>query len=434
MKTYAMWEEERKRLNLSIEECNPCTVYLEPGDETDLRMALGYYLWNFDGRLNDRRFRCADPYLGISRIIDGTNDLCEMTARIEGCLAHFLRIDPLGGRACVFQWESAEGKIPNPSDRYNPESDAFETFRLAMDQNGGVAQVFYLGLCFRAETEPGYAHAQCDALQKNWQERHKLKKQYMEEMFGPCKIKWDALDFQQLRETYGDQYWWCAEQLDQWLYDPRVSRDEFIRKGTALAAAYRAGTGPSREACAQKWFELYQQITDGVPENAKTRLFAVVDAHSVWPTDLPPRTAVVQQYEPAWGLRYAQALSTPPPGLAGRVFRLALRACPAEDGDMDASAARTCFGQAVALAEFIYAAWADGWNLCFCSHEDPAQDRNDESAWFHCVAAIIEHFYGTGVLLYARHNAAPNQTVLCKLLSALAQVRQRRLSQEKHAQ
>lgn len=433
MKTYAMWEKEQKKADISMGENNPCTVYLKPGDETDMRMLLGYYRWNFAGNLNGRRFRCADSYLGIHRIIDGTNDLCQMTARIEGCLAHFLRIDPLDGRSCVFQSEIDDGGIPNLSDRFNPETNAFETFRLVMDKNGGVERVFYLGLCFRDEAEPRYSHAQRDALQKSWQERKKLKEQYLEEMFGARKIDWNALEFNQLQDACGHQYLWCAEQLDQWLYDPQVSQEAFIRKGTELAA-YHAGICPSRKMWEQMKFKQYLEIKDGIPESAKTKLFAIVDDYNVWPEGLPPRTAVVQQYEPAWGLQYAQELSAIPPGLVDRVFRLALCTCPTEDGDMDDSAERTCFGQATALAEFIYTAWEDGWHICFCSHECQTRDERCERAWFHCVAAIIEHFYHSGVLMYAQHNAAPNQIIFCKLLSALEQVRQRRLAWAKHSQ
>lgn len=428
MKTYAMWEKEQKKMDIPIIENNPCTVYLKPGDEIDMHMLLGYYRWNFAGSLNDQRFRCTDPYLGINRIINGTNDLGEMTARIAGCLAYFLRIDPLDGRSCVFQSVSDEERIPNPSDCFKPESNAFETFRLVMDKNGGVERVFYLGLCFRDEAEPGYSHAQLDALQKSWQERKKLKDQYLENMFGAHKTDWNALEFNQLQEAYGYQYRWCAEQLDQWLYNPQVSREEFIRKGTELAAAYRAGSCPSRKVWEQMKFEQYLEIRDGIPENAKNKLFAIVDYDTVWPENLPPRTAVVQQYEPAWGLQYAQELSAIPTELMDRVFRLALCACTTEDEDMDNSAERTCFGQATALAEFIYTAWEDGWHICFCSHECQSPDESCERAWFHCVAAMIEHFYHAGVLMYAQHHAAPNQIIFCKLLSALEQVRQRRLA------
>ena len=73
--------------------------------------------------------------------------------------------------------------------------------------------------------------------------------------------------------------------------------------------------------------------------------------------------------------------------------------------------------EADSLAEFIYAAHRDGLDiLCQC---DYGQSRSAA-----CAAAILEHFEGCGIDIFADYRYYPNQMVYHKVFDAL----------QKHAQ
>ena len=72
----------------------------------------------------------------------------------------------------------------------------------------------------------------------------------------------------------------------------------------------------------------------------------------------------------------------------------------------------TYFPEADELAEFIYSAKSDGLNiLCQCEY--------GESRSSGCAAAILEHFYKTGITIFADYRYYPNQVVYHKVLEAL---------------
>ena len=72
----------------------------------------------------------------------------------------------------------------------------------------------------------------------------------------------------------------------------------------------------------------------------------------------------------------------------------------------------TCFPEAEALAEFIYSAKEDGYDIsCQCEY--------GESRSSGCAAAIMEHFYKNGISVFADYRYYPNQVVYHKVFDAL---------------
>ena len=72
----------------------------------------------------------------------------------------------------------------------------------------------------------------------------------------------------------------------------------------------------------------------------------------------------------------------------------------------------TYFPEADHVAKFIYSAKEDGYDIiCQCEY--------GESRSSGCAAAILEHFYGTGISIFADYRYYPNQVVYHKVLDAL---------------
>lgn len=70
------------------------------------------------------------------------------------------------------------------------------------------------------------------------------------------------------------------------------------------------------------------------------------------------------------------------------------------------------FPEAQELAGFICSAYDDGLNvICQCEH--------GESRSAGCASAILEHFYGTGILVFADYRYCPSQLVYNKMIDAL---------------
>ncbi|MGN0529111.1 MAG: hypothetical protein ACI4IE_08250 [Eubacterium sp.] len=72
----------------------------------------------------------------------------------------------------------------------------------------------------------------------------------------------------------------------------------------------------------------------------------------------------------------------------------------------------TYFTEAYNLAEFIYNAKNEGLDIiCQCDY--------GESRSAGCAAAILEHFYKTGISIFADYRYYPNQVVFNKVFDAL---------------
>lgn len=128
-------------------------------------------------------------------------------------------------------------------------------------------------------------------------------------------------------------------------------------------------------------------------------------------TGFPENTAVISFYDPP-----SQRRDTLPPvdysGKVSRVFQIAvhdidLTVLPKYNLTYD-----TYFTEADELAEFIYTAKADGFNIiCQCEY--------GESRSSACAAAILEHFCKAGISIFADYRYYPNQVVYHKVFDAL---------------
>lgn len=130
-------------------------------------------------------------------------------------------------------------------------------------------------------------------------------------------------------------------------------------------------------------------------------------------TGFPEHTAVISFYDPATSYhRGSDYRPVDYSGKAERVFQIPIH-------DIDLSVLPefgltydTYFPEADRLAEFIYSAKAEGLDiLCQCEY--------GESRSSGCAAAILEHFYKTGITIFADYRYYPNQVVYHKVLEAL---------------
>lgn len=126
----------------------------------------------------------------------------------------------------------------------------------------------------------------------------------------------------------------------------------------------------------------------------------------------PSNTAVINFYDPPSSLRRGSLAPVDYSSKASRVFQIAihdidLKVLPTYNMTYD-----TYFLEASDLAEFIYAAKADGLDIiCQCEY--------GESRSSACAAAILEHFYKTGISIFADYKYYPNQVVYHKVSDAL---------------
>ena len=102
--------------------------------------------------------------------------------------------------------------------------------------------------------------------------------------------------------------------------------------------------------------------------------------------------------------------------------------CEVDDLDHDYLAEKgytyeTFFPDAENVAKFIYQAYESGKDvICQC---DYGQSRSAG-----CAAAIQEHFYHTGISIFADYNYYPNQVVYHKIFEALEQYKRYHLFSE----
>ena len=99
-------------------------------------------------------------------------------------------------------------------------------------------------------------------------------------------------------------------------------------------------------------------------------------------------------------------------GKCGRVMQIALHDLDPEALSDFGLSAESYFPEAAELAEFIYAAKADGLAIfCQCEY---GQSRSAG-----CAAAILEHFQRRGIEIFADYRYYPNQLVYHKVFDAL---------------
>jgi len=132
--------------------------------------------------------------------------------------------------------------------------------------------------------------------------------------------------------------------------------------------------------------------------------------------DFPDHVAVISFYDPE--IRRIDKNYAPVnySSKTDRVFKIQLH-----DIDFDSLSDynftyETYFLEADDLAKFIYAAKADGLDIiCQCEY---GQSRSAG-----CAAAILEHFYKTGISIFSDYRYYPNQLVFHKVFDALEKIR-----------
>ena len=102
-------------------------------------------------------------------------------------------------------------------------------------------------------------------------------------------------------------------------------------------------------------------------------------------------------------------------GIAKRVFTISIHDIDLEILEDYGLSVDTYFPEVNNLAEFIYEAYKNGLDIiCQCEY---GQSRSAA-----CAAAILEHFYKTGITVFSDYKYYPNQLIFNKVLTALNQL------------
>lgn len=131
---------------------------------------------------------------------------------------------------------------------------------------------------------------------------------------------------------------------------------------------------------------------------------------------LPPNTAIISFCDPVTSRTPKGYKPVDYSGVTNPVFQIAVHDIDLEILGEYNLTYETYFPEAQALAAFIYSAFDGGMNiLCQCEY---GQSRSAA-----CAAAIIEHFYGKGISIFADYRYYPNQLVFHKVFDALEDVK-----------
>lgn len=128
--------------------------------------------------------------------------------------------------------------------------------------------------------------------------------------------------------------------------------------------------------------------------------------------EFPANTAVISFYDPAIKRIDKDYTHVDYSGVCDHVFYSEL-----DDLDLEVLKDRgytydTYFSEADKIAEFVYHAYSSGMDIiCQCEY---GQSRSAG-----CAAAILEHFYHTGISVFADYRHYPNQVVYHKISDVL---------------
>jgi hypothetical protein len=126
----------------------------------------------------------------------------------------------------------------------------------------------------------------------------------------------------------------------------------------------------------------------------------------------PQNTAVISFYDPA--IKRIDASYSPVDyrGVCDRVFHIEMYDLDFEELENEGYTYDSYFPEADKLAEFIYDVYNRGMNIiCQCEY---GQSRSAG-----CAAAILEHFYHTGISVFADYRRYPNRVVYHKVFDSL---------------
>ena len=126
----------------------------------------------------------------------------------------------------------------------------------------------------------------------------------------------------------------------------------------------------------------------------------------------PEKVALISFYDVELALLNDKFKPTAFQNKAQRIFRLPLMDIDLDELKYYGFTYDSFFTEAQELAEFIYSAVKDGLDIiCQCEY---GQSRSAG-----CAAAILEHFEGSGISVFADYRYYPNKLVYHKLLEAL---------------
>ena len=131
--------------------------------------------------------------------------------------------------------------------------------------------------------------------------------------------------------------------------------------------------------------------------------------------EIPNNVAIINFYDPRAKRTDQKYKPVDYSDITNRVFQVAIHNIDREIlGDYNLTY-ETYFPEVGELAKFIHAAKNDGLDIiCQCQY---GQSRSAT-----CAAAILEHFYKTGISVFADYGYYPNQMVYHKVFDALEDV------------
>lgn len=157
----------------------------------------------------------------------------------------------------------------------------------------------------------------------------------------------------------------------------------------------------------------------------KISIFSRKEVEKLIQSGFPKKTAVISFYDPETS--YHRNSDYKPVDYGGRAERILQ--IPLHDIDLSVLPEfgltyDTYFPEADRLAEFIYSAKEDGFDiLCQCEY--------GESRSSGCAAAILEHFYKKGITIFADYRYYPNQVVYHKVFDALEKYKEKMMAVKK---
>lgn len=131
--------------------------------------------------------------------------------------------------------------------------------------------------------------------------------------------------------------------------------------------------------------------------------------------DFPDNVAVISFYDPKSKRTPKDYAPVDYSGKCNRVFQIGIHDIDIDLLEEYGLTYDTYLPEASDLAQFIYEAKNKGFDIiCQCEY---GQSRSAA-----CAAAILEHFYKTGISIFADYRYYPNQMIFHKIFDALEKI------------
>lgn len=144
----------------------------------------------------------------------------------------------------------------------------------------------------------------------------------------------------------------------------------------------------------------------------KVHIYSRKEIQELLLTDVLKNVAVISFYDPKAKCTNKEYKSVDYSGKTDRVFEIPLYDIDLSEFEEFGLTYDTFFPEVDRVAEFIYQAKEEGLDIiCQCEY--------GESRSSGCAAAILEHFYKKGILVFADYRYYPNRVVYHKVYEAL---------------